>query len=69
MKQLADSRKAFSFDLPYYGDASSIDDEFPPGVVFKENKSLATIRDVLLPKLLAGEISIGEAGRKMEEVA
>jgi len=34
-----------------------------------ENRTLAKLRDTLLPKLLSGEIRVADAGRLAEEVA
>jgi len=33
-----------------------------------QSRTLATIRDALLPKLLSGEIRVAEAVREVEEV-
>ena len=35
----------------------------------KENQTLATLRDTLLPKLMSGELRVGEARDQVEEVA
>ena len=35
----------------------------------KENQTLATLRDTLLPKLMSGELRVGEARDQIEEVA
>jgi len=37
-------------------------------ILNRENRSLATLRDTLLPKLISGEIRVGEAREQVEEV-
>lgn len=39
------------------------------GETLYESKTLATLRDTLLPKLMSGEIRVGEAREQIEEVA
>jgi len=35
----------------------------------RENRTLATLRDALLPRLMSGELRVGEAREQVEEVA
>jgi type I restriction enzyme S subunit len=35
----------------------------------EENRNLAALRDTLLPKLMSGELRVGEARDQIEEVA
>lgn len=70
----ADAAEALSFAAPDLRHVQAFNDETDPWLersrnLRSENRGLAELRDTLLPKLMSGELRVGDAKAQIEEVA